>query len=210
MDHGYTQTFLVVPSRHAVGLTSVALGIVRTLERLGVEAGFAKPVAQDVTDKSNYFARTIFHLPVTESLSLQESAERIAANQTGELLEDIVAMCAMVSKGDDVLVVEGLHADESHPYATQLNIDIARSLKAEVIVVADASVEGAVTESRLCIGQYVNEGCKVAGVVFNRAAESFSAPASARLGGTPKLQTLRPPSSLSPSDGQEVSARAFA
>jgi len=185
MDHGYTQTFLVVPTRHAVGLTSVALGIVRTLERLGVEAGFAKPVAQDVTDKSNYFARTIFHLPVTESLSLQESAERIADNQTGELLEDIVAMCAMVSKGDDVLVVEGLHADESHPYATQLNIDIARSLKAEVIVVADASVPGAVTESRLCIGQYVNEGCKVAGVVFNRAAESFSAPAPARLGGTP-------------------------
>lgn len=185
MDHGYTQTFLVVPTRHAVGLTSVALGIVRTLERLGVEAGFAKPVAQDVTDKSNYFARTIFHLPVTESLSLQESAERIAANQTGELLEDIVAMCAMVSKGDDVLVVEGLHADESHPYAAQLNIEIARSLKAEVIVVADASVAGAVTESRLCIGQYVNEGCKVAGVVFNRAAESFSAPAPARLGGTP-------------------------
>ncbi len=186
MDHGYTQIFLVVPTRHGVGLTSVALGVVRALERLGVEAGFAKPVAQDVTDKSNYFARTIFHVPVTESLSLEESAERIAANQTGQLLEDIVAMCMMVSKGVDVLVVEGLHADDSHPYAAQLNIDIARSLKAEVIVVADASLPGAVTETRLCIGQYVNEGSKVAGVVFNRAPESFSAAAVApRLGATP-------------------------
>ena len=37
MDHGYTQIFLVVPTRQAVGLTSVALGIVRALERLGVD-----------------------------------------------------------------------------------------------------------------------------------------------------------------------------
>ena len=56
MNHGYTQTFLVVPTRQAVGLTSVALGIVRALQRLGVDAGFAKPIAQDISDKSNYFA----------------------------------------------------------------------------------------------------------------------------------------------------------
>ena len=44
MTSGFTQTFLVTPARQAVGLTSVALGIVRALQRLGVDAGFAKPV----------------------------------------------------------------------------------------------------------------------------------------------------------------------
>ena len=186
MTERFTQTFLVVPTRQAVGLTSVALGIVRALQRLGVDAGFAKPVAQDITDKSNYFARTIFHFPVSQSLSLQESAERIAANQESDLLEEIVAMCMMVGKGTDVLVVEGLHADESHPYAAQLNIDIARSLKADVVVVADASLPGAVTDARLGIGQFVNEGCKVAAVVFNKAPESFDVQtAKALLGTTP-------------------------
>ena len=42
------------------------------------------------------------------------------------------------------------------------------------------------------IDMLLNEGCKVAGVVFNRAAESFSAPASARLA-WPALPTARSP-----------------
>ena len=84
MTSGFTQTFLVTPARQAVGLTSVALGIVRALQRLGVDAGFAKPVDQDITDNSEFFARTLFQLPVPEPLSLQETAERIAANQSSE------------------------------------------------------------------------------------------------------------------------------
>ena len=79
MTSGFTQTFLVTPARQAVGLTSVALGIVRALQRLGVDAGFAKPVDQDITDNSEFFARTLFQLPVPEPLSLQETAEQSGA-----------------------------------------------------------------------------------------------------------------------------------
>ena len=38
MKRSHAQTFLVIPARKAVGLTSVALGLVRALQRLGVEA----------------------------------------------------------------------------------------------------------------------------------------------------------------------------
>jgi len=58
MNQRFTQTFLIAPTRQGVGLTSVALGIVLTLQRLGIEAGFAKPVSQDTTDTSEYFAQT--------------------------------------------------------------------------------------------------------------------------------------------------------
>ena len=173
MTSGFTQTFLVTPARQAVGLTSVALGIVRALQRLGVDAGFAKPVDQDITDNSEFFARTLFQLPVPEPLSLQETAERIAANQASELMEEIVTLCMRAGEGTSVLIVEGLHTDSSHSFASQLNVDIASSLKADVIVVADASVPNAVADLRLNISQFKNEGCRVAGVIFNKAPEGF-------------------------------------
>ena len=180
MSQGFTQTFLIAPARRAVGLTSVALGIVRALQRLGVDAGFVKPVDQDITDNSEFFARTIFQLPVPEPLSLQATAERIAANQSSELMEDIVTLCMSAAQGSSVLFVEGLHTDSSHSFAAQLNVDIARSLKAEVIVVADASVPNAVGDLRFNISQFANEGCRVAGVIFNKAPEGFDVESAKR------------------------------
>ena len=44
------QAFLVIPAAPEVGLTSVALGLVRSLQNLGVETSFAKPIAEDVPD----------------------------------------------------------------------------------------------------------------------------------------------------------------
>ena len=185
MKRRHAQTFLVIPSRKAVGLTSVALGLVRALQRLGVEAGFVKPIAEETPDRSGYFARQIFQMAVPEALLLQETAERIAANQTSELLEEIVGLCMRAGADASVLVIEGLHADESHSFISQVNVDIARSLNAEVIVVADASQESAFGDLRLAIGQFLNAGCKVAGVVFNQAAEDFDgAAAQRRLGKT--------------------------
>ena len=180
MPQAFAQTFLVTPARQAVGLTSVALGIVRALQRLGVEAGFVKPVDQEITDNSEFFAREIFQIDVPEPLSLRESAERIADNQNSELLEEIVTLCMKAGEGRSVLVVEGLHTDSSHSFASQLNVDIARSLQAEVIVVADASVPHAVADLRFNLSQFTNEGCKVAGVIFNKAYPGFDVAAAQR------------------------------
>ena len=173
MKRKNAQVFLVIPARKAVGLTSVALGLVRTLQRLGVEAGFVKPIAEETPDRSGYFARQIFQMQVPEALLLQATAERIAANQTSELLEEIVGLCMKAGEAADVLIIEGLHADESRSFISQINVDIARSLNAEVIVVADASLDSAFADLRFAIGQFLNSGCKVAGVVFNKAAEEF-------------------------------------
>ena len=102
MTERFTQIFLVTPTRRAVGLTSVALGIVRALQRLGVDAAFVKPVDQDITDNSEFFARTLFQFQVPEPLSFRETAERIAANQTSDLLEEIVTLCMNAGKGASV------------------------------------------------------------------------------------------------------------
>ena len=187
MSQRFTQTFLVTPARQEVGLTSVSLGIVRALQRLGVEVGFAKPVAQGIKDSSGFFAREIFQIPVPEPLSLHDVAERIAANQSSELLEEVVALCMKAGKDANVLIVEGLHSDASHPFTSKLNVDIANSLKAEIIVVADASEQDAVKDLRLSIRQFTNEGCKVAGVIINKAPEDFDIDAAKRQLGKTRL-----------------------
>ncbi len=174
MSQSFTQTFLVVPARQDVGLTSVTLGIVRALQRNGVDVRFAKPVAQEIGDTSVHFAREIFPAPVPEAVPLQDVAEQIAANQTNELMEEIVTLCMNAGDGASVLVVEGLHTDPAYPFTSQLNIDMARSLKAEVVVVADARAPSAAADLRLTISQYVNEGCRVAGAIINMAPEDYA------------------------------------
>jgi phosphate acetyltransferase len=174
MSQTFTQTLLVVPDRPGVGLTSVALGLVRVLQRNGADVRFAKPVAQETGDTSVSFAREIFHAAVPEAIPLQNAAERIAANQTNELMEEIVTLCMNAGNDAAVLVVEGLHIDPAHPFTSQLNIDLARSLKAAVVAVTDARVPGAVDDLRVTVRQYANEGCRVAGAIVNLAPEDYA------------------------------------
>lgn len=171
MSKSFTQTFLVTPARQGVGLTSVALGIVRALQRQGVEVKYAKPVAQGAGDNSFQFAQQALHTEVPAPLSMEAASERIASNQTNELMEDIVTLCMKAGSGACILVVEGLHTDPANPFTAQLNVDIAQSLKAEVVVVADASQPSA--DLHLSISQFTNQDCPVAGVVFNKACEGF-------------------------------------
>ena len=173
MSQSFTQTFLVVPARQGVGLTSVTLGIVRAMQRHGVEVRFAKPVAQNLEDTSVHFAREIFVVPVPEAIPLQDAAEQVASNQTNELMEEIVTLCMKAGDNASVLVVEGLHTDPAHQFTSHMNIDMARALKAEVVVVADANSPNPAADLRLTISQYTNEGCKVSGAILNMAPEGF-------------------------------------
>jgi phosphate acetyltransferase len=171
------QTFFVAPTRQNVGLTSVSLGVVRALQRQGLKVGFVKPVSQEHhgIERSTHFATQICQIECPHSLSIAQVVARVSAGQNDELLEDIVSLCMGAVQGVDVLVVEGMHLDPSNAFTARLNNEIARSLKAEVILVANARAVGAVAESRLAASQLKNEGCKVAGVIFNKAADNFDA-----------------------------------
>lgn len=174
MNQNSLQIFFVMPTRTGIGLTSVSLGIVRALQRMRVDARFVKPVALESKSNSGHFAEAIFQIPVPDAISLQETTERIASNQTAELLEEIMALCMNAAPERGVLVVEGLHVDSAYSFIPKLNTDIASSLKAEVIVIADASVENAISKLSTNLRQYGNEGCKIAGVIFNKAQPDFN------------------------------------
>ena len=174
------QTFYLIPTRQNVGLTSVTLGVVRALQHQGFRVGFVKPVAQEDTahEHSIHFAREICLIEAPNPLSILQADERLADGQESELLEDIVGLCMRAAEGTDVLVVEGMHTDAIHPFTPRLNAEIVRSLKAEIILVANGRGGNAVEEISHMAMRMGKVGCHVAGAIINKAPARFDAAAA--------------------------------
>lgn len=168
------QTLFFVPTRQNVGLTSVALGVVTALQRQGLRVGFVKPVPQDLShiERSAHFARVLCSIDSPNPLDIDNVMARISANQNDELLEDVVRLCMEAAQGMDVLVIEGLHNEPGQSFAARLNSDIARSLQAEMILVTKPA-DGSIAEAKMQANQLKADGRSVAGVIVNKAQDTF-------------------------------------
>lgn len=104
---------------------------------------------------------------------------RLAAGQEPELLEDLVGRCLRAAEGADVLVVEGLHTEATHPFTPRLNAEIARGLKAEIVLVASGRSGHAVDDISHMALRMGQVGCHIAGAIINKAPSKFD-PEAAR------------------------------
>ncbi len=195
------RTYFVAPTRPNVGLTSVSLGLVRAFQRRGLKVAFVKPVTKRTpdTEPSVLFARSICHVERTpDPLPMSLVTQRITSGKTDDLLEEIVSLSMSATEGADVLVVEGIHADPSRAFIPRLSGDIARSLQADVVLVASAADAEGIAETKYLIAQVRNAGRRVVGVIFNRAVEGFDeAAAAAQLGGVPVWGVIKTDPALS-------------
>jgi phosphate acetyltransferase len=136
-------TFLIVPTDYGVGLTSISLGLVRALELAGLKVGFCKPIAQQHSSdsgperSSELIART-HGLKSPKPLDLAYVEQRLSEGQLDELLEEIISLHQQAAVGHDVVIVEGMVLSPQASYARQINLQIAKSLDADVIVVSAA------------------------------------------------------------------------
>lgn len=188
------QTFFFAPTRQNVGLTSVTLGVVLALQRQGLRVGFIKPVPQDEThiERSAHFARVLCNIESPNPLPIEQVLERVSANQNDELLEDVVSLCMTAAHDKDVLIIEGLHSEPGQSFASRLNNDIARTLQAEIILVASATDESALSEVQLMANQLKSTGRSVAGVILNKVQDNFDvAAAQKELNNTPLWGAVR-------------------
>ncbi len=176
------RTYFLVATQPNIGLTSVSLGLVRALQRCGLKVAFVKPVTKYTpeTEPSVLFARSICHIDSSPNpLPMGLVTQQVSNGQTEELLENVVSLTMSATQGADVLVVEGIHADPSRYFIPRLSTDIARSLQAEVVVVASAVDAEGIAQTRERIAYTRSNGHHVAGVIFNRAAPDFDAAAAA-------------------------------
>src|SRR5690606_36929105 len=63
-------------------------------------------------------------------------AQQLMSQQQGELLmEQIIGLYQTCAANADVVIVEGLVPDRSEAYTARINVEVARNLNAEVILV---------------------------------------------------------------------------
>jgi phosphate acetyltransferase len=123
-----------------VGLTSMALGLVRALQRDGISVGFVKPIAQPEEgsrqlDLSTYFARSLCHIDVPDPIPFDVAEHQVRTGQTSSLMEDVVNVVETARANYDAVIIEGLITDANQQIASSLNMEMARSLSANLIPV---------------------------------------------------------------------------
>jgi len=183
------RTYFLTATEPNVGLTSVALGLLRTLQHRGLKVAFIKPVTKRTadTEPSVLFARSICQAKNTpDPLPMSLVTNQVTSGKTEDLLEQIVSMAMTCAQGADVLVVEGIHADPTRAFIPQLSADISKGLQADVVLVASGADAQGIAQTRYLIALVRNSGRHVEGVIFNRVSADFDAAAvAAELDGVP-------------------------
>jgi phosphate acetyltransferase len=132
-------TFFLVPSGQAVGLTSIALGLLRALDRRGIRVAFYKPIGQQGheagPERSTYFVRKTSSLTPAAPIPLDEAARLVASGRTDELFDRVMRGFHESLGGADVMIVEGLVDAQETTGENELNRELVRTLSAQVILV---------------------------------------------------------------------------
>ncbi|PAV49118.1 phosphate acetyltransferase [Pseudomonas sp. HAR-UPW-AIA-41] len=194
-------TFFIAPTGFGVGLTSISLGLIRALQQAGLRVGFYKPVAQlhpgDLgPERSSELVARTHGLCAPAPLPLSEVEHMLGDGELDELLEKVVSQFQQVAADKDVVIVEGMVPTRQASYAARVNVHLARSLDAEIILVS-APEQETLTElaDRIEIQAQMFGGPqapKVLGVIINKVRHA---------GGTEAfVQELREHSSLLKND----------
>ncbi|HGJ5882375.1 phosphate acetyltransferase [Arsenophonus sp.] len=133
-----SRTIMLIPTDISVGLTSVSLGVVRSMEQKGVSLTVFKPIAQPRfgnKDQTTEVLRSHSSVQVAEPLKMSYVESLLANDQKDVLMEEIVARYHDNTQQAEVILIEGLMPTRKHPFAQSLNYDIAKTLGADVIFV---------------------------------------------------------------------------
>lgn len=134
-----SRTIMLIPTGTSVGLTSVSLGVIRSMEQKGVRLSVFKPIAQPrhtgSQDQTTSIIRSHSSIHTAEPLDMAHVESLLTTNKKDVLMEEIVARYHENSKDAEVVLIEGLVPTRKHPFAQSLNYEIAKTLNAEIVFV---------------------------------------------------------------------------
>jgi phosphate acetyltransferase len=142
--------FFLAPAGRGHGLTTVALGLVTALDRRGVRVSFYKPIGEDRGDefqpeRSTHFLRATTALEPPDPLSMAEATKLVSSGRLDELLGKVIGTFEKSSENADLAIIEGLLPSAEDPYRGSLNLELIKTLSAQVILVMGV-VEGSVVD----------------------------------------------------------------
>lgn len=184
------RTIMLIPTGLNVGLTGVSLGVIRSMERQGVNISLFKPVAQpalggDRPDQTTTLIQSNTTIPTNKPLKMSHVEKLLGLNQQDVLMEEIIALHAENNKQSDVVLVEGIVPTNNYPFANELNYNIAKTLGAEIIFVMSMGsdtpeqLKERVEIIRSNFGGIKNE--KITGIIVNKVNAPIDAQTLARL-----------------------------
>ena len=207
------KTLYIAPTSLGTGLTSVCLGLLRALEREAVSVGFYKPFSQTVhqgesrhnqgADSSVNFVRACSHLTPPDPIPLKEAQRLLNHGKADLLMETVIGEYQKVARDVDVVIVEGLVPDLSQAYIAQLNVEVARNLQADVILVSKPgarSAEEIDEDLEFSARRFTtSEAIDVIAVVLNKVGEP----------GQPGLSLRTVPAPVTPETDYQKACRVF-
>jgi phosphate acetyltransferase len=158
----------------------VALGLVRALDNRGVRVAFCKPIGQPLAksagpERSTHFIRATTGLRPALPISLDEAERLISSERTDELMERIMRDFHESASDADVVVVEGLAHSSDMPLGATLNVQLVRTLSAQVILagsLAGSSMEEFDERLEIAGSQYGGlESGAVIGCIINHVPD---------------------------------------
>jgi phosphate acetyltransferase len=167
---------LVAPAGRQVGLTTVCLGLVRALDRLGVRVAFAKPIAARGEDQASALMRLGANLSPPMSIPRKVADDLLASGDDQTLMERVVALCSRAAEMADVLVVEGMWPEPGMVHSTRVNALMLKALDAELVVVGSprgetpAEIANAVSIAARGLGGFTDGG--TVGCILNRVTSN--------------------------------------
>ncbi|WP_174721761.1 phosphate acetyltransferase [Moellerella wisconsensis] len=130
---------MLIPTGTSVGLSSVSLGVVRSMEQKGVRLSMFKPIAQPRNGNKDQTTEVLrahsSNNTIIEPLNMDYVESLLTSNQKDVLMEEIVARYHQNTKDAEVILIEGLVPTRKHPFAQSLNYNIAKTLGAEIVFV---------------------------------------------------------------------------
>ncbi|HTV25049.1 MAG TPA: phosphate acetyltransferase [Polyangiaceae bacterium] len=172
-------TLFLAPIGSSVGLTSVALGVLRALDSRGVRVAFFKPIGQSsargsTLERSTHFVRQTTALEPTPPMPLDEAERLIVSHRSDELMSRVVADFHRSAAAADIVIVEGLVHTPDTPLEVEINERLIEALSAELILVGALSGGSAAEfaeRARLAAEQYSGGRFeRVLGVIANRVS----------------------------------------
>ncbi|KJY83514.1 phosphate acetyltransferase [Vibrio galatheae] len=172
-----SRTIMLIPASAGVGLTSVSMGVLRAMERKGVKVSFYKPISQpreggDQPDLTSTIVGRNSDVKIGQPLAMSIAENLIGNDNMDELLETIVERYNQINKDADVTLIEGLVPTRKHPFANQVNAEIAATLGAEIVLVATPGTDNpAQLKERIEVACSNFGGTKnknISGVIINK------------------------------------------
>ncbi|MAA60604.1 MAG: phosphate acetyltransferase [Pseudomonadales bacterium] len=136
------KTLLLTPTDSGVGLTSICLGMIHALDQMGLRVAYFKPISFSSTGQDRSAALVEQYSSCTPPLPIgfQQAKDRIADGHIERLMEDILSLHQEVldqyeGEEPEVMLIEGVNESIHEALFDQFNIQLARALDAQVILI---------------------------------------------------------------------------